>query len=69
MNKLVMTKIGRIPGYEGEVFLNGENVTKQVFKVEIGVAEIKLFRYDMTRRTPEGGPVEIETLIDELKVN
>jgi hypothetical protein len=69
MNTLVMTNIGRIPGKDGVALLNGEEVTKEVFKVEINVSEIKLFRYDMTRRTAEGGPVEIETLIDELKVN
>jgi hypothetical protein len=69
MNKLVMTNLGRVPGKDGVAILNGEDVSKEVFKVEITVGEIKLFRYAWDRRTAEGGPVEIETLIDELKVN
>ena len=70
MNSLVLTKIGRVPGMRGVVLLNGEDVSNQTFKVEIGVTEIKLFRFkDPMETDADGNPVEVITLIDELKVN
>ncbi len=71
MNVLEMNNITAIPGRaDSKVFLNGEDVTNDTYKVEINVTEILLHRIERPSRiTEDGDAARYATKIDEIKVN
>jgi hypothetical protein len=71
INELTVTELGSMPWKNGKVFLNGEEVTNDVYKIEINVRDILLYRIRRPIEISADGEnaVRYVTKIDVLKVN